>query len=466
MIKIAFIIDKGFMQSLVDKCRKQLLSDFNCIIELIQWHHDLRKHFPKATEYDYVINFSTHTLFKKDYSHDNLIQIPFISNLRAGISRELYQCIINKEESFLLNTIKAYAGKQSFQIHAHRYIVNHHSYNRSYKFIIDKIPALLCETIKRFNNNQQTIWQDNHPKSIPVNQYKLTLLLNKIKHYFKTRFTYHYWKTGIIENSILEVVNDKVLLKQVQWLNSKSKRDFMADPFGFTTPTGEYVVFEKYNSKSKKGHIEVIERLTQKTVFKLKADFHFSYPFVFEEDNTIYIIPETHQTNSIDLYKWDDNKQEMQLIKTIIDNFPGVDNSILKHNNKYWLFCTTSKHKMADHQLNLFYADSLTGDWTPHPLNPIVTSIINARPAGSFINWGGKIIRPSQNSGTTYGGKITLNEITELSEKNYSEKIIEVLAPEDFKNKSIVGIHTISTIGNSTLIDAKFTGFKIGKLHF
>ena len=101
MIKIAFIIDKGFMQSLVDKCRKQLLSDFNCIIELIQWHHDLRKHFPKATEYDYVINFSTHTLFKKDYSHDNLIQIPFISNLRAGISRELYQCIINKEESFL-----------------------------------------------------------------------------------------------------------------------------------------------------------------------------------------------------------------------------------------------------------------------------------------------------------------------------------------------------------------------------
>lgn len=466
MIKIAFIIDKGFMQSLVDKCRKQLLSDFNCTIELIQWNHDLRKHFPKATEYDFIINFSTHTLFKKDYAHDNLIQIPFISNLRAGISRELYQCIINKEESFLLNTIKAYSGKQSFQIHAHRYIVNHHSYNRSFKFISDKIPALLNETIKRFKNTQQTIWQDNHPKSIPLNQYKITIFLNKIRHYFKTRFTYQYWKTGIVENTILEVVKDKLLLKQVQWLDLKNKRDFMADPFGFTTPLGDYIILEKYNSKSKKGHIEVIERSTQKIVFKLKADFHFSYPFVFEEANEIYIIPESHQTNSIDLYKWNDSKQEMQLIKTIIDNFPGVDNSILKHNNKYWLFCTTSKHKMADHHLNLFYADTITGDWTPHPLNPIVTSIINARPAGSFINWGGKIIRPSQNSGTTYGGKITLNEITELSETNYSEKIIEVLSPEDFKNKSIVGIHTISSMGNSTLIDAKFTGFKIGKLHF
>jgi hypothetical protein len=121
---------------------------------------------------------------------------------------------------------------------------------------------------------------------------------------------------------------------------------------------------------------------------------------------------------------------------------------------------------MSDHQLNLFYADELTGDWTPHPLNPIITSIVSARPAGSFIKSGDKIIRPSQNSGLTYGNKIVLNEITELTETNYSEKKVEVIAPEDFKNKGIVGVHTISIMGNYTLVDAKFTGFKIGKLHF
>lgn len=454
------------MQSLIEKCRKKLLSDFNCNIESIQWNHDLRKKFPKANEYNYVINFTTHTLFKKDYSFDNLIQIPFISNLRAGISRELYQSIINNDDSFLINTIKTYAGKQSFQIHEHRYLIIHHSYNRSFKFIIDKIPVLLVESIKRYNNNNQIIWQDNHPKSIPVNKYKFAILLNKIKHFLKTYFTYHYWKSGIIESSISEVIMNKLLLKQVQWIKTKNKRDFIADPFGFTTSNGEYIAYEKFNSKSKKGHVEVAERLTQKVLFKLKADFHFSYPFVFEDGNEIYIIPETHQTNSIDLYKWNDSKQEMQLVKTIIDNFPGVDNSILKHNNKYWLFCTASKNKMADHQLNIFYADELTGLWNPHPLNPIVTSISNARPAGSFIKLGDKIIRPSQNSGLTYGGKVILNEITELSETNYSEKKVEVIAPEDFKNKSIVGVHTISSMGNSTLVDAKFTGFKIGKFHF
>ncbi len=466
MIKIAFIIDKGFMQSLIEKCRKQLLSDFNCNIETIQWNHNLRKNFPKASEYKYVINFTTHTLFKKDYPFDNLIQIPFISNLRAGISRELYQGIIDNDESFLLNTIKAYAGKQSFQVHEHRYLLTHHSYSRSFKFIIDKIPTLLVESIKRFNNHNQLIWQDNHPKSIPLKHYKIVVFSNKIKHYLKTFFTYHYWKTGIIEDTISEIVKNKVLLRQVQWIKTKNKRDFIADPFGFTTGKGDYVIYEKFNSKIQKGHIEVIERLTQKVVYKLKANFHFSYPFVFEDRNEIYIIPETHQTNSIDLYKWNDNKQEMQLIKTLIDNFPGVDNSILKHNNKYWLFCTTSKHKMSDHQLHLFYADELIGEWTPHPLNPIVTSISNARQAGSFIKLGNKIIRPSQNSGITYGGQIVLNEITELSETNYSEIKVEIITPEDFKNKSIVGIHTISTLGNSTLVDAKFTGFKIGKFHF
>ena len=59
-----------------------------------------------------------------------------------------------------------------------------------------------------------------------------------------------------------------------------------------------------------------------------------------------------------------------------------------------------------------------------------------------------------------------INHILDKNNKQYTEKIIEVFTPEDFKNKSIKGIHTISPLGNSTLIDAKFTGFKIGKLHF
>lgn len=466
MIKIAFIIDKGFMHSLLEKCRKHLLSNLNCNIEMIQWKHEFRKSFPKSNEYNFVINLTTHTLFKKDYPLENIIQIPFISNLRSGISRELYMAIVNNDDHFLLNTIKTYSGKQSFQIHAHKYLVIHHSYSRSFNYILNKVPELLVESIKRFNNTNQTIWQDNHPKSIAINKFRVQLLKNKILHFLKTRFTYHYWKTGVIENSINEVVKNKTLLKQIVWLNNDKKRNFIADPFGFTTSKSNYVIYEKFNAQSKKGHIEVRDYADQEIVYKLKADFHFSYPFVFEDNNEVYIIPETHQTNSIDLYKWKDKKLEMEFVKTIIENFPGVDNSILKYNNKYWLFCTNSKHKMSDHQLNLFYTDSLTENWTPHPLNPIVTSITNARPAGSFIITGDKIIRPSQNSGHTYGGKIILNEITELTETNYQEKQVEVISPEDFKNKSIVGTHTISSFGNYTLIDAKFTGFKIGKFHF
>ncbi|MFM7016006.1 MAG: hypothetical protein ACKOX3_06725 [Bacteroidota bacterium] len=465
MIKIAFIIDKGFMHSLIEKCKKHLLSEFQCTIDILQWHHELRKEFPKAKEYDYVINFTTHTLFKKEYVNDNLIQIPFISNLRSGISRELYMSIVNNEDHFHLNTIKTFAGKQSFQIHEHKYLIIHHSYNRSYQFILNKIPVLLSESIKRFSNTNQKIWQDNHPKSIPLRRFQYEIWLNKLKHYFKSRFTYHYWKTGLINSSINEVFKNKQLLNQVTWFKQSKKKDFIADPFGFTNPNGSYIIYEKYHATTKKGHIEVMKINTQEVVFKLKANFHFSYPYVFEENNEIYVIPETHQTNSIDLYKWNDEKQNLAFVKTIIEDFPGVDNSILKYNNKYWLFCTSSKHKMADHQLFIFYADQLTGEWKQHVMNPVVTSIINARPAGSFILIDGKIIRPSQNSGSTYGGQIMFNEIMELNENKYQEKVIESISLTDFKDKSIKGIHTISTIGSSTLIDAKFTGFKIGKIY-
>jgi hypothetical protein len=282
----------------------------------------------------------------------------------------------------------------------------------------------------------------------------------------KNTFTYNYWKTGIIDNPINEVYKNKLLLKQAQWLNNGKKRDFIADPFGFSTSKGNYIIYEKFNAAKKIGHIEVLNTTAEKVVFKLKANFHYSYPFVLEENNDVYIIPETHQTNSIDLYKWNESKEEMEFVKTLISNFPGVDNSIIKYNNKFWLFSTTSKNKMADHQLHIFYADELTSEWKPHALNPVVTSITSSRPAGTFLKIDSKIIRPSQNSGQTYGGKIQFNEIIELTENSFIEKTIDTISPVDFKNNFIIGIHTISSFGDKTLIDAKFTGYKIGKLHF
>ena len=104
--------------------------------------------------------------------------------------------------------------------------------------------------------------------------------------------------------------------------------------------------------------------------------------------------------------------------------------------------------------------------WIAHRQNPVITSIKSARPAGSFIKIGDKLIRPSQNSGHTYGGSIMLNEIIELNENTYVEKINDTISSNDLKPSGAIGIHTISNFGNSTLIDGKFTGFKIGKIYF
>jgi hypothetical protein len=204
----------------------------------------------------------------------------------------------------------------------------------------------------------------------------------------------------------------------------------------------------------------------KRPIYQFELDSHLSYPYVFEDNSTTYIIPEQHKQNKVDLYKWNSSDEKMEFVKTLIDNFPGVDNSFVKWKDKYWMFSTTATKKSADIHLHLFYADSLDGNWTPHKLNPIITSIKSSRPAGTMFIYGDKLYRPAQNSSKTYGGSITIFEVTELSIDGYCELAVESIQPEDFENSNFIGIHTISKFGEKTLIDVKSRRFKIGKLHF
>ena len=66
----------------------------------------------------------------------------------------------------------------------------------------------------------------------------------------------------------------------------------------------------------------------------------------------------------------------------------------------------------------LFYSDDpLSKNWNPHTLNPIVSDIRNARPAGKIFVMNNKIIRPGQNCFQIYGNSFSFNEITKLNEQ-------------------------------------------------
>jgi hypothetical protein len=104
-------------------------------------------------------------------------------------------------------------------------------------------------------------------------------------------------------------------------------------------------------------------------------------------------------------------------------------------------------------ELCLFYADDpLSESWRPHPMNPIVSDVRQARPGGPLFCRDGRIFRPSQNSSYRYGYGLNINEVLELSETGYRERVVERIEPNWDRN--VQGIHSYSAIDGLAVVDA------------
>lgn len=176
-----------------------------------------------------------------------------------------------------------------------------------------------------------------------------------------------------------------------------------------------------------------------KPVVVLKESFHLSYPWVFEEDGNVYMVPETGQDGSIRLYEaCDESLSTFRLVKKLLEQPKAKvirmgygDSSIYKKNGKYYLV-TMLQYSAPINVLELYVADSLEGPYFPHPCSPITTSNKVGRDAGCWIEHQGKLLRVSQDCVHRYGDNVNVLEITKLSPTEYEEKLInESILPTD-----------------------------------
>ena len=232
---------------------------------------------------------------------------------------------------------------------------------------------------------------------------------------------------------------------------------FKADPF-FDQKTGNLFV-EDFNYLTGRGGLSTFSYSNPNQMAEVSTPkkVHYSYPQVIRYQDELYLIPETAQTNRIDLYKIERNKA--LYVKTLVDSFAGIDPTIVFNNNKYWLF-STDGNGGSSWKLHVWYSDDLLGDWAPHKLNPVKSDIRSSRGAGAIYKNGSRLIRPAQNCFPNYGSSISLNEITRLTPDEFSEKIVGEIFPPD--NSEFSGIHTISNIGNKTIVDLKTQPFLPG----
>ncbi len=201
---------------------------------------------------------------------------------------------------------------------------------------------------------------------------------------------------------------------------------FVADPFLMRTNDRWHLFFEVLNRSSKRGEIALstspdLATWTYERVV-LAEPFHLSYPFVFEWDGTIYMVPETHETQSIRLYRADPFPHRWTHVHTLLSGQPFADSTLFRHDGRWWMF-TECSPALASDTLRLYHADALSGPWIEHPASPIVSGDAHrSRPAGRVLHGPDGLFRLAQDCAPRYGSSVQAFEITALTTATYVER--------------------------------------------
>jgi hypothetical protein len=232
---------------------------------------------------------------------------------------------------------------------------------------------------------------------------------------------------------------------------------FFADPFVIERGGRHYLFFEDYPFETGKGVISCVElgeHAPSAPFVALERPYHLSYPFVFERDGEVYMIPETSENRTIELYRALDFPRHWTRDCVLIDDVVAVDATLLLHDRRYWLFANViAKGRTTEDELCLFTSASLRGPWDPHPMNPVVSDVRTARPAGRVFERDGHLVRPGQDSSLGYGHAVVLNRIVEMSETVYRE-VAESRIGRDWLAGNR-GTHTYNVDDGYEVLDAR-----------
>jgi hypothetical protein len=186
----------------------------------------------------------------------------------------------------------------------------------------------------------------------------------------------------------------------------------------------------------------------------LARDHHLSYPFVFEHDGEVHMVPETAATRAVDLYRAAPFPSRWEPVARLLSDLSAVDPTLFEHDGRWWMFAGVADEGAGFlDELFLYFSDSLTEGWTPHPLNPVVSDVRRARPAGPVVKRDGALLRLGQDSSRDYGDAIAVNRIEALTPTAYRERQVATIRP-DFM-PGVAGTHAYTFSERYEAIDGR-----------
>lgn len=229
-----------------------------------------------------------------------------------------------------------------------------------------------------------------------------------------------------------------------------------ADPFPFERDGRTFVFLEECALGAARAHLSVLEvgpdgrpgparRI-------LERPYHLSYPFVFEWQGTLYLMPESAENRTVELHRCVSFPDRWEPDRVLLAGLRAFDATLFEEGGRFWLFaCVAVEDAPPLDELHLFHGPSPLGPFVPVAGNPVVSDVRRARPAGRVFRDGDAWIRPSQDGGGRYGRAVRFQKIERLDPEGYAEREIRVLEPG--WRGDVLGVHTWNATPGLAVLD-------------
>ena len=240
------------------------------------------------------------------------------------------------------------------------------------------------------------------------------------------------------------------------------KDEFWADPFLFEYEDNQYVFFENYSYKTEKGKISCGKVKDDKLVEitdVLDLPYHLSYPYIFEENGVVYMMPETSENKRLEIFRCQNFPDQWEICTTAFEGEQVVDASFYEdEQSKKWLFLNKIVAPNVDRtsELHIYLVDSIKlNELLPHKQNPVIIDSRIARNGGAIFINGEHVFRPSQrNTDGMYGKALNINKVKKLTIEEYEEEIYQVV--DASFNEEFISIHHLHQTKGTFVFDAAY----------
>lgn len=278
--------------------------------------------------------------------------------------------------------------------------------------------------------------------------------MKKLNKFIRTFVTKRGWSIVVFE------ANNPFDFKQMKEFNKPtiSKIDItdckakgIADPFLIKKDNIYYLFFEiEMIGKNGRGVLALAKSKDGKNFIYdkiiLKEDYHLSYPKIYEINGKFYMIPESGENSTIDIYEAQNFPYDWKKIKTILKGNFFADPTLINHNNLWYLFVSTNKHN----ELNIYYSNDFFGEYKAHKNNPIYkNNLAISRPAGMIFEYENNLFRTAQDCSDGYGKRLNFLKINKLNENEFNEELIYTITPSCGIKWNSTHIHHYSFINDN-----------------